>query len=117
VLAHYGVNDITYNHFSLRVPGEKGLFLVKPTDWMFSEVTASSLHKFDFDGNPIAPHEGRNCVGGALIIHAGLAQGARRSQRRATYSHAQCNGSIDPQIWAVADQPAFDAVLWRAEIS
>ena len=72
VLAHYGVNDMTYNHFSLRVPGEPGHFLVKPTDWMFSEVTASSLHKFDFDGNPIAPHEGKNCIGGALIIHAGL---------------------------------------------
>ena len=72
VLAHYGVNDMTYNHFSLRVPGEPEHFLVKPTDWMFSEVTASSLHKFDFEGNPIAPHEGRNCVGGALIIHAGL---------------------------------------------
>ena len=22
VLAHYGVNDLTYNHFGLRVPGE-----------------------------------------------------------------------------------------------
>lgn len=75
VLAHYGVNDMTYNHFSLRVPGEPGQFLVKPTDWMFSEVTASSLHKFDFDGTPIAPHAGKPCTGGALIIHAGLLKG------------------------------------------
>lgn len=72
VLAHYGVNDMTYNHFSLRVPGEPDHFLVKPTDWMFNEVTASSLHKFDFDGNPVAPHEGKNCIGGALVIHAGI---------------------------------------------
>jgi len=42
VLAHYGVNDMTYNHFSLRVPGEPGHFLVKPTDWMFSEVTQAA---------------------------------------------------------------------------
>jgi len=67
VLAHYGVNDMTYNHFSLRVPGEPDHFLVKPTDWMFNEVTASSLHKFDLDGNP--------CIGGALIILGGMLNG------------------------------------------
>src|SRR3982751_5043913 len=51
VLAHYGVNDLTYNHFGLRVPGEPDRLLIKRTDWMFSEVTASSLLKVDFDGN------------------------------------------------------------------
>src|SRR5712691_2759962 len=51
VLAHYGVNDLTYNHFGLRVPGEPGHMLIKRTDWMFCEVTASSLLKVDFDGN------------------------------------------------------------------
>ena len=42
VLAHYGVNDLTYNHFGLRVPGEPDCMLIKRTDWMFGEVTASS---------------------------------------------------------------------------
>ena len=51
VLAHYGVNDLTYNHFGLRVPGELDHMLIKRTDWMFSEVTASSLLKVDFAGN------------------------------------------------------------------
>ena len=51
VLAHYGVNDMTYNHFGLRVPGEPDHMLIKRTDWMFAEVTASSLLKVDFDGN------------------------------------------------------------------
>jgi ribulose-5-phosphate 4-epimerase/fuculose-1-phosphate aldolase len=51
LLAHYGVNDMTYNHFGLRVPGEPDHMLVKRTDWMFSEVTASSLLKVDFAGN------------------------------------------------------------------
>ena len=32
VLAYYGVNDMTYNHFSLRVPGEPEHLLVKRTD-------------------------------------------------------------------------------------
>src|ERR1700722_7004158 len=77
VLAHYGVNDMTYNHFGLRVPGEPDHMLIKRTDWMFGEVTASSLLKVDFDGNVITDTDVRSIRGGALIIHAGLLKGRR----------------------------------------
>ena len=59
VLAHYGVNDLTYNHFGLRVPGEPDHMLIKRTDWMFSEVTASSLLKVDFEGNVVTETESK----------------------------------------------------------
>ena len=72
VLAHYGVNDLTYNHFGLRVPGEPDCMLIKRTDEMFSEVTASSLLKVDFDGNVLTDTDVQTVKGGALIIHAGL---------------------------------------------
>src|ERR1700760_640576 len=72
VLAHYGVNDMTYNHFGLRVPGEPQHMLIKRTDWMFGEVTASSLLKVDFDGNVVTDTDVGTIKGGALIIHAGL---------------------------------------------
>jgi ribulose-5-phosphate 4-epimerase/fuculose-1-phosphate aldolase len=75
VLAHYGVNDMTYNHFGLRVPGEPDHMLIKRTDWMFCEVTASSLLKVDFDGNVLTDTDVQKIRGGALIIHAGLLQG------------------------------------------
>ena len=75
VLAHYGVNDLTYNHFGLRVPGEPRHMLIKRTDWMFSEVTASSLLKVDFDGNVVTDTDVQTIRGGALIIHAGLLKG------------------------------------------
>jgi ribulose-5-phosphate 4-epimerase/fuculose-1-phosphate aldolase len=75
VLAHYGVNDLTYNHFGLRVPGEPDHMLIKRTDWMFSEVTASSLLKVDFDGNVLTDTDVTTVKGGALIIHAGLLKG------------------------------------------
>jgi ribulose-5-phosphate 4-epimerase/fuculose-1-phosphate aldolase len=75
VLAHYGVNDLTYNHFGLRVPGEPDRMLIKRTDWMFSEVTASSLLKVDFDGNVVTDTDVEQIKGGALIIHAGLLKG------------------------------------------
>jgi ribulose-5-phosphate 4-epimerase/fuculose-1-phosphate aldolase len=72
VLAHYGVNDLTYNHFGLRMPDEPAAMLIKRTDWMFGEVTASSLLKVDFDGNVLTETDVRTIRGGALIIHAGL---------------------------------------------
>jgi ribulose-5-phosphate 4-epimerase/fuculose-1-phosphate aldolase len=75
VLAHYGVNDLTYNHFGLRVPGEPDHLLIKRTDWMFGEVTASSLLKVDFDGNVAMDTDVDRIRGGALIIHAGLLKG------------------------------------------
>ena len=75
VLAHYGVNDMTYNHFGLRVPGEPHRMLIKRTDWMFEEITASSLLKVDFDGNVVTDTDVRTIKGGALIIHAGLLKG------------------------------------------
>jgi ribulose-5-phosphate 4-epimerase/fuculose-1-phosphate aldolase len=75
VLAHYGVNDLTYNHFGFRVPGEPDHMLIKRTDWMFAEVTASSLLKVDFDGNVVTDTDVKTIKGGALIIHAGLLRG------------------------------------------
>ena len=72
VLAHYGVDDMTYNHFSLRVPGEPDHMLIKRKDEMFSEVTASSLIKYRLDGQPVMPTDAPQCTGGPLTIHAGL---------------------------------------------
>ncbi|MGE0626315.1 MAG: class II aldolase/adducin family protein [Hyphomicrobiaceae bacterium] len=41
--AHMGFQDITLNHFTVRVPDAPEHFLIKPTEMMFEEVTASSL--------------------------------------------------------------------------
>ncbi|MBV8776982.1 MAG: class II aldolase/adducin family protein [Alphaproteobacteria bacterium] len=86
VLAHYGVNDLTYNHFGLRVPGEPDRMLIKRTDWMFGEVTASSLLKVDFDGNVVTDTDVDRIKGGALIIHAGLLK-ARADLNATLHTH------------------------------
>ncbi|MFM1813528.1 MAG: hypothetical protein RLZ98_223 [Pseudomonadota bacterium] len=71
LLAHFGITDLTHNHCCLRVPGEPDAFLIKQPDAFFEEVTASSLVKYDFEGNP--RQEGfPKLRGGGLIIHAGL---------------------------------------------
>jgi ribulose-5-phosphate 4-epimerase/fuculose-1-phosphate aldolase len=72
VLAHYGVNDMTYNHFSLRVPGAPQHMLIKRSDYMFEEVTASSLLTYSLDGRPVVPEDAPPLRGGGLVIHAGL---------------------------------------------
>jgi ribulose-5-phosphate 4-epimerase/fuculose-1-phosphate aldolase len=73
-LAHYGVDDLTYNHLSVRVPDEPDKLLIKPFGFMFGEVTASSLEKFAFDGTPAKDGDEPlpPLKGGGLVIHAGI---------------------------------------------
>lgn len=51
LLAHFGFVDLTYNHVSVRVPGEPSHFLLKADNLLFEQVTASNLVKYDLDGN------------------------------------------------------------------
>jgi len=71
LLAHFGIQDLTHNHLTARVPDEPHLFLIKPADAMFDEVSASTLVKYDFEGNPQQDGVAK-LRGGGLIIHAGL---------------------------------------------
>jgi ribulose-5-phosphate 4-epimerase/fuculose-1-phosphate aldolase len=71
LLAHFGVSDLTYNHLSARVPDAPDQLLIKSQTEMFDEVTASSLLKYDFEGNPL--QEGASELrGGGYVIHAGV---------------------------------------------
>jgi ribulose-5-phosphate 4-epimerase/fuculose-1-phosphate aldolase len=116
VLAHHGVNDLTYNHFGLRVPGEPDHMLIKRTDWMFSEVTASSLLKVDFDGNVLTDTDVTTIKGGALIIHAGLLKD-RPDLNATLHTHTVSGMGVAPQIRLAADQSACTTILWRTKIS
>jgi ribulose-5-phosphate 4-epimerase/fuculose-1-phosphate aldolase len=96
VLAYYGVDDMTYNHFSLRVPGEQDHMLIKSKNEMFSEVSASSLVKYHLDGHPVLPADAPNCTGGPLTIHAGLLR-HRRDLNAVLHTHT-------PSMMGVAAQ-------------
>jgi ribulose-5-phosphate 4-epimerase/fuculose-1-phosphate aldolase len=71
LMSHFGITDTTHNHLTARVPDEPDAFLIKPADFLFDEVTASSLEKYDFEGNP-RQDGAPQLRGGGLIIHAGL---------------------------------------------
>jgi ribulose-5-phosphate 4-epimerase/fuculose-1-phosphate aldolase len=96
LIAHFGMNDLIYNHATARVPGEEGRFLINAYGYAYEEVTASSLVKIDFDGKVVldsgtgyginqagfvihsAVHRGREDVGCVIHTHspAGMAVSA-----------------------------------------
>jgi ribulose-5-phosphate 4-epimerase/fuculose-1-phosphate aldolase len=95
LMHHAGVRDLTHNHLTARVPGEDHHFLIKPGDFMFDEVTASSLIKYDFDGNPAV--EGQPKLrGGGLVIHAGLFA-ARPDINACFHTHTAANMGVASQ--------------------
>ena len=68
--AHYGWTDVIYNHATLRVPDEPRHFLIKPNDLLWEEVTASSFHKLNLDGEVVGEDKNVNVAG--FIIHSAV---------------------------------------------
>ena len=71
LVARLGLDDMIYNHISLRVPGREDQFLINPYGLLFEEITASDLVKIDTQGRKIdnSPHEVNVA---AFVIHAAL---------------------------------------------
>jgi ribulose-5-phosphate 4-epimerase/fuculose-1-phosphate aldolase len=67
--AHYGWDDVIYNHSSMRVPGEPRMFLMKKHDLLYTEVTASNLVKVSMDGD-LDEQSGVNRPG--FTLHGGV---------------------------------------------
>lgn len=53
IFAHFGWDELIYNHITLRVPGEDNAFLINPFGLLYQEVTASNLVKIDIEGNTL----------------------------------------------------------------
>ncbi|MGB1884016.1 MAG: class II aldolase/adducin family protein, partial [Gammaproteobacteria bacterium] len=69
LIAHFGMDDLVYNHISARVPGKEEHFLLNPFGLLYEEVTASNLIKVDLDGNIVSDTEyGINPAG--FVIHS-----------------------------------------------
>ena len=94
LMGQFGVSDLTYNHLTARIPGRSNHFLVKPSGFMFDEVTASSLLKFDLDGNSV--DGGDPIRGGVFVIHAGL-YAARPDLNVIFHTHTTANTAVSAQ--------------------
>lgn len=73
LIAHYGMDDLIYNHASARLPGADDHFLINSYGLMYEEMSASSLIRIDLDGKVVDPVEhayGINRAG--FVIHAAV---------------------------------------------
>ncbi len=94
LVAHLGLEDLTYNHISARVPGERAL-LVKPLDYLFREVTASSLLKFGLDGTPLDGNS-RKAPNAIQVLHAEVML-ARSDVGCVIHTHSVANAAVSIQ--------------------
>ncbi len=70
IMANMGMDDLTYTHLSLRMPGESAYFIY-PFGLLFEEVTASSLLKVSLDGEVLEGRESQYNQTG-YVIHGNI---------------------------------------------
>ena len=85
LVAHYGWDDVIYNHASMRVPGEPRHFLMKRHELLYTEVTASNLVKVSMDED-LDESSGVNRPG--FTLHGGVL-GARADVNCALHVHTE----------------------------
>jgi ribulose-5-phosphate 4-epimerase/fuculose-1-phosphate aldolase len=85
LVAHYGWDDVIYNHCSMRVPGEDAKFLMKRHELLWTEVTASNLVKVDMHAD-LDESAGVNRPG--FTLHGGVLRG-RPDVNCAVHVHTQ----------------------------
>ena len=85
LIAHYGWDDVIYNHASMRVPGEPRMFLMKKHNLLYTEVTASNLAKVSMDAD-LDEKSGVNRPG--FTLHGGVL-GARADVNCAVHVHTE----------------------------
>ena len=85
LLAHFHMDDLFATHISLRVPGNEEHFLLNPYGMLFSEITASSLVKVDFDGNIVQDTEHVINPAG-FVIHSAI-HAARPDAKCVLHTH------------------------------
>ena len=95
LVAHFVSVDMTYNHISARVPGEPRNFLVKADNLFMEQVTASSLVKYDVDGNQVM-ESGHKASAAAYNLHAAVLK-ARPDIVAAVHTHSPANLAVSAQ--------------------
>ena len=92
LVAHFGMDDLIYNHISARVPGAEEHFLINPYGMFFREITASSLVKIDLEGNQVdSTNYEVNRAG--FVIHAAVHK-ARADARCVLHTHSDAATAV-----------------------
>jgi L-fuculose-phosphate aldolase len=83
VLAANGQSDFTRGHISVRLPGKKPLFLMKPHSVGLDEITPANILTIDLDGNVVAGNARRHSE---VFIHSEIYR-ARANVTCVVHSH------------------------------
>ena len=110
LVAHYGWDDVIYNHVSMRVPGEPRMFLIKQHELLYTEVTASNLVKVSMDED-LDEKSGVNRPG--FTLHAGVLR-ARPDVNCALHMHTEAGMAIAGHEARPADAFAAGGALLQA---
>ncbi len=92
LVAHFGMDDLIYNHISVRVPGPAHHFLINPYGLLFSEITASCFVKIDLDGNKVEPSNYPVNQAG-FVIHSAI-HSAREDAICVLHTHSEAATAI-----------------------
>lgn len=95
LVAHFVFVDMTYNHISVRMPGEPNHFLVKAENVFMEQVTASNVVKYDVDGNQAMESEYKASPA-AYNVHAAVLK-ARPDIVSAVHTHSPANLAVSAQ--------------------
>lgn len=95
LVALHGWSDAIFTHISARIPGPDHHFLINPYGLFFSEITASSLVKVDFEGRLVSPSNYQVNPAG-FTIHSAVHM-ARPDARFVIHLHADAGVSVSAQ--------------------
>lgn len=90
--AKHGMTDLTYTHFSARIPNSENEFLLNPYGLRFEQVTASSLVKIDVEGN-ILLENGHSINAAGFTIHSAVHM-ARHDLAVAAHTHTPAGMAV-----------------------
>ena len=68
--AHFNMDDLVWNHITMRVPGSDHDFFLNKFGLLYNEVTASNLIKVDSEGNVLEGPADVNTAG--FVIHSAI---------------------------------------------
>jgi ribulose-5-phosphate 4-epimerase/fuculose-1-phosphate aldolase len=92
LVAHFDMDDLIYNHISVRVPSERDHFLINPYGLLFSEIAASSFVKIDLDGVKVEPSDHEVNQAG-FVIHSAV-HAAREDAVCVLHTHSEAATAV-----------------------
>jgi ribulose-5-phosphate 4-epimerase/fuculose-1-phosphate aldolase len=97
LLAHFRMTDLIDTHISVRVPGDKELFLINRYGVLFHEMKASDLVKIDINGDIVDQlHEAGAVNKAGFNIHSAIHR-ARHDAACIVHTHTSAGMAVSAQ--------------------